>query len=139
MIFVQLMKDHSLKCSVINLTHCTMFNIITPPLYVCENYYGNAVSTTSDRVYNLTYAGAILRRTTSSLRSLDYVIANANCTGDEHSLFNCSYIAVNSGHNCDGFEAGVICQGKTTYNMIPFSFLSLVPVHDATLAACHAQ
>ena len=69
---------------------------------------------------DLSYAGAILRRTTFSLGSLDYFIANANCTGDEHSLFNCSYITMNSGRYCDGFEAGVICQGKTKYNMILF-------------------
>ena len=67
---------------------------------------------------NLPYAGAILRQTTFSLGSLDYFIANANCTGEEHNLFNCSDITVNSGHYCDGFEAGVVCQGKTKHNII---------------------
>ena len=78
--------------------------------FVC---HCNAVHTSTTEWLSLICAGAILRRTRFSLGSLDYFIANANCTGDEHSLFNCSYVTVNSGRYCDGFEAGVICQGKT--------------------------
>ena len=52
-----------------------------------------------------------MRQSRYSLRSLDYFIADLNCTGDEDSLFNCSFSTMNSAHTCS-FETGVVCQGR---------------------------
>lgn len=61
--------------------------------------------------------GAILRQTAyQSQSNLNYFIANANCTGDEENLLNCSYSIMNTGLSCN-FEAGVVCQGKNSMQM----------------------
>ena len=60
------------------------------------------------------YTGAIMRRSAYPLSNLNYYIATPNCTGDEDYLLNCSFSTTLSGLSC-AYEAGVICQGKSTF------------------------
>ena len=60
----------------------------------------------------ISFTGAILRRTSFPLPSLSYILATPNCTGDEDSIFNCSYSVIRSGLTSNSYYgAGVICQG----------------------------
>ena len=60
----------------------------------------------------ISFVGAILRRTTFPLNGLNYILVTPNCTGDEDSIFDCSYSVIHSGLTCNSYySAGVICQG----------------------------
>ena len=57
--------------------------------------------------------GAIAKTSVYSENRLPHIIFNMSCSGDEESIFNCSYSTeVPTGSNCNPTEdASVICQG----------------------------